>query len=195
MPSMAPGRDAPQHSRRSRARTGKPAPSPVGDDERERIRSLHGQGLSCNAIAKEIGRSASTVTRQCRQMGLSFDRSATRDAVQAHVIDAKARRAALSLAFLENAERLNAQMFAACEDMAPVGGMEPTVLRWNRDEPSFADKEKIARGAGVLADKHLKLAQFDSDDGAADAKALLSRIGEALGVAAQSLAGDQQPDG
>lgn len=192
---MAPGgRDAKnkraQHSSR-RARAGKPKPPPVSDEERDRIRELHGQGLSCNAIAEQIGRSASTVTRQCGKLGLTFDRSATAAAVRAHVVDAKARRAALAEAFLANAERLNAQMFEPCEDMAPVGGMDPTVLRWNRDEPSFADKEKIARGAGVLADKHLKLAQFDSDSGAEHARSMIGKLYEGL---VRAVGGDAPQD-
>lgn len=171
---------------------------PVSDAERDRIKILHARGESAGAIAKQLGRSQSTITRQCKAMGLSFDRSATAEAVQAHVVDAKARRASLSEAFLANAERLNAQMFEACEDMAPVGGMEPCVLRWNRNEPSFADKEKIARGAGVLADKHMKLAEFDTtDEGAAEARSMLGRLFSSLAEAvSETPPGDGgQPEG
>lgn len=188
-PSMAPGRQGAEHSGDRPARRGIKA-QPVSDAERDRIRELHTLGKSCNAIAIEIGRSRSTVSDQCRKMGLSFDRTQTADAVRAHRIDAKARRAALAEAFLANAERLNAQMFAPYEDAAPVGGAEPTVLRWHRDEPSFADKEKIARGAGVLADKHMRLADFDAsgEDSSTAQRSVIGRLitGLAGAVAAEA---------
>jgi hypothetical protein len=191
---MAPGkrdaRQAAEHSARPHARAKAAA---VTDAERDRIRELHGQGLSCNAIAAQLGRSRSTISYWCKAMGLSFDRAPTADAVRAHVVDAKARRARLAENYLGDAERLREQLWEACEDMAPVGGMEPTVLRWRRDEPSFQDKERLVRASGLAADKHMKLAEFDSDDGAADAKALLGRLSEALGVAARELGdGDDQ---
>lgn len=178
---MAPGGRRAGRSEHSDALPAHAGGRYVSDAERGQIRALHADGKSCNAIAAEIGRSRSTVSYQCRKMGLSFDRAATVEAVHAHVADAKARRALLSEAMLANAVRLNAQMFESCEDMAPVGGPEPTVLRWQRDEPSFADKERIARGAGLLSDKHMKLAEFDSDDGTGgEARALLNAVLDGL---------------
>lgn len=153
---------------------------PVGDGERGRIRELHGRGLSCNAIAKELGRSRSTISMQCKALGLSFDRSGTAEAVRAHVIDAKARRAVLAENYLGDAEKLRAQLWEQCTYKAPVGGIEPTVLSWRQDEPTFADKEKIVRASGLAAEKHMKLADFDSDSGAEHARSMIGKLYEGL---------------
>jgi Helix-turn-helix domain len=163
---------------------------PVSDAEREQIRVLHARGNSAGAIAKQLGRSQSTITRQCKAMGLSFDRSATAEAVRAHQLDAKARRAVLAEKFLGDAERLREQLWVQCEYKSPVGGMEPTVLGWQQDEPTFADKEKIVRAAGLAADKHIKLAEFDAE-GTSAAKNLLGSLSEALSTVAETLVAEQ----
>ena len=153
---------------------------PVSDEERDQIRDLHGQGLSCNAIAKQLRRSRSTISVQCGQMGLSFSRAETAEAVRAHVTDAKARRAVLADNYLSDAEKLREQLWARAEYKAPVGGMEPTVLSWHQEEPTFQDKERLVRASGLAADKHMKLSQFDSDSGAEHARSMIGKLYEGL---------------
>nr|WSX76182.1 helix-turn-helix domain-containing protein [Streptomyces sp. NBC_00899] len=46
--------------------------TPVTDEERERIRELHAQGLGRNEIARTIGRGTRTVSIQAAAMGLTF---------------------------------------------------------------------------------------------------------------------------
>lgn len=165
----------------------------MGDAEREQMRRLHARGMSCNEIAKQLGRSAATVSSHCKAMGLLFDRAATEAAVHAHAVDAKARRAILQLDYLSDAERLRKQLWERCKYEAPVGGEAPLVLTWEREEPTFPDKEKIVRASALMADKHMKLSEFDSAGGADQARSMLSQLGEALGVAAQALREEQPP--
>lgn len=79
---------------------------PVGDAERERIRRLHARGLSCGQIAAELGRNKSTITRQCKALGLSFDREHTRHATEAKAADSKARRAEAVRVLMDDFHRL-----------------------------------------------------------------------------------------
>jgi len=90
---MAPaGRDAGNVSP-SAARARPRGVTPVTDAERERMRQLHARGMSCEQIAAELGRAKGTVSKQCKKLGLSFDRAQTQAATGAKTADAKARRA------------------------------------------------------------------------------------------------------
>ena len=120
------------------------------------MRQLHGQGLSCQAIAREIGRSAGTVSRHCAAEGLSFDRSKVKSAVEARVVDISARRAAVSEEFIDLTALMTARMRAELED----AGAE--VKPWRLRDYAYA--------VGALFDRHLSQAEFDkptSDDGSA----------------------------
>jgi AraC-like DNA-binding protein len=188
-----PAQHSPLGHARTRARKGKRAAAePVGDAERDRIRVLHARGLSCNAIAAEVGRSPSTVTRQCKRMGLSFDRSATIEAVQAHAADAKARRAKLMLDYLDDAARLRAELWEPAM-MRSIGGKDNVYTEHPIDRPMFADQYQIMRASGLAFDKHLAAAEFDSDNGTAGAKNLLGDIGNALRAIADGI--EQAPAG
>lgn len=55
------------------------------------VKRLAGEGLSCRAIAKELGLSPSTVSRHAKAVGVSFDRSATVAATEAKKADAAER--------------------------------------------------------------------------------------------------------
>ncbi|MGP4019968.1 helix-turn-helix domain-containing protein [Saccharopolyspora sp. 5N708] len=68
------------------------ASRPVTEQERERVRELHAQGKTRNAIAKIMGRSPGTISTIARELGLAFDRSATAAASAAKAADNKARR-------------------------------------------------------------------------------------------------------
>ena len=60
-----------------------PAPAPLSDEERQQIRDLHAAGHGCNAIARQLGRDRSTISRAANDMGLTFDRARTRAATAA----------------------------------------------------------------------------------------------------------------
>jgi hypothetical protein len=166
---MAPGgRDAEQHSVPARTHRKKPQPAPVSDAEREQIRALHARGQSCNAIARELGRSPSTVTRQCQAMGLSFDRSALRQATAAVVADSAARRAQTSRRFLEKANEILDQMdgpFMAYN----FGGRENTYEEHLFDRPPADALRTLMMTAAAAFDRHIAQDRHDKtgDQGAA----------------------------
>ena len=138
-------------------------PDPATGTDRERVRELHAQGLTRNAIAREIGRAASTVSKIAREIGLTFDRSRTAEATRAKVADAKDRRAQLTLDLLADAERLRAQMWEPCT-IHNFGGKDNTYNSHDVDEPPFRDKRDIAHTVSLLLDKHIRLTAVDSDE-------------------------------
>ena len=134
---------------------------PISDQDRERVRQLHARGMSRNDIAREIGRAAGTVTKIARQLGLSFDRTATKAATEAKVADARDRRANLAVALLADAERLREQLWRSCS-IYNFGGRDNTYNEVLVVEPPFADKLKILQSVNIAVDKALRLDEYDS---------------------------------
>jgi hypothetical protein len=137
--------------------------NPLTDDERRKIRDLHAAGLSRNAIAKEIGRSGSTVSVAAKEMGLSFERGhEVEAATKAMVADAKTKRAELMNTLLDDAARLRAQIWEPHEYRAH-GGRDFIEQRWTQEEPTSADKLKLMQAATIAVDRSLRLDLHDSD--------------------------------
>jgi hypothetical protein len=158
----------------------------VTDSERTRVRELHEQGLSRNAIAKEIGRPWSTVTKIAKELGLAFDREATRKAVAARVIDAKARRAELSALLLDDAHRLRERLWEESKQIAssPLG---PEVITLELP-PARDTKDFMAAVSGAVR-SHAELEKLDTDSGAEAAKGMLGALAEGLQAAADHISG------
>ena len=137
---------------------------PVGDAEREQIRVLHARGESLNAIAKQLGRSKSTIAHHCKAMGLSFDRSATIEATEARVADTKAKRAEVSARFLAKAGELLDQM-----DQPHLafnfGGKENTYNEHLLDRAPTGDLRNLMESAAKAFGQHLAQERHDADDG------------------------------
>lgn len=121
--------------------------TPVSEAERARLRELHGAGLSCGQIAREMSRDRATISRHARALGLSFARDQTKNATEARVIDAAAKRAEISLQFLQLTERINAKVLALLDD--PEAEVKP----WGLRDYSYA--------SGAFFDRHLAQAQLD----------------------------------
>src|SRR5690349_499265 len=62
----------------------------------ERARELFDQGMGCNAIARELGVGAATISRWADREGLSFAREATALAVRARTLDIAESRTLLT---------------------------------------------------------------------------------------------------
>lgn len=161
------------------------AHNPLTDDERRKIRDLHAAGLSRNEIAKQIGRSGSTVSITAEQLGLSFVRGAeVASATAARVADAKAKRATLMNELLDDAAKLRAQIWEPHE-YREHGGRDFIEQRWTQDEPTAADKLKLMQAATIAVDRSLRLDLHDSDTGADGAVGMIGALFGALqGVAA-----------
>ncbi|MGW3305896.1 GcrA family cell cycle regulator [Streptomyces sp. NPDC001073] len=74
------------------------------DEDEERLRQLHADGVSRNEIARQMDWSVATITNHATRLGLSFDRSATRAATEARQVDLTARRQLIQEQLLDVAE-------------------------------------------------------------------------------------------
>lgn len=137
---------------------------PISDTIRQQIIDLHTLGNTRNAIAATTGVGAGTVSRICKAAGLTFDRTATRAAVAAHAIDAKARRAELKELLLEDAHRLRKQLWEPAR-LVNFGGKDNTLAETTLTEPLFADKKNILSAVGIAVDKVEKLEKLDQSTG------------------------------
>lgn len=128
------------------------------------MRQLGREGMSRNAIAREVGISTSSVSKICAEAipVIEFNRAATRAATAAVVSDAKGRRAALSVKAMDEVERLFGLLTTVHE-----------VIHWDKDglmhrgsidRPTSADVKNYATSIGILIDKHIVLIKHDSDD-------------------------------
>lgn len=146
------------------------AHNPVTEEDHRRVAELHAQGLSRNAIGKELGRSGRTISRIAAELGLSFERTgATAAATEAKKADGANRRAHLQVDALGAAQRLLGQMFAEAK-VFNFGGKENTYEEQTHSEPPFRDKQAIANAIQALTNSALKLAEYDraTDAGGAE---------------------------
>lgn len=119
------------------------------DDERQAIAAdIRGGELSRNDIARKHGRAQGTVTAIAEDLGLTFDRAATKSATAAHQADIDKRMAQLADDLLSDAERLRAQLWEPCRVVVDRRGRKADDgVVVDLDEPSFADKRHIVASA------------------------------------------------
>ena len=137
------------------------ATTPVSDAELEQIRILHARGESCQSIAAAVGRNKSTITRQCRRLGLSFDRSQTKAATDAKQADSKARRAEVQSLLLDDFHRIRERAWQPYTMVVGTGEGAETVLL---DLPPAEALRAFYVSIGACLDKHLAIERYDSDD-------------------------------
>lgn len=136
---------------------------PVDSKTRALIRKLARDGKSRNAVAREAGVSTSTVTKVCSEARppITFDRSATKVAVEARVVDLKARRVELAQLMLETAFTLHGKLFEQRTVSTTDGS--GGVVSYEVD-PTAKDWQATLTAIGIATDKHLLLVRTDSDD-------------------------------
>ncbi|WP_076260854.1 helix-turn-helix domain-containing protein [Intrasporangium flavum] len=156
------------------------APFPWTDGLDQQLRDLAAAGRSVRDIATEIGTTKSTIDRRLRALGITLDRSSTEAATKANTLDAKARRAKLQLALLEDAERLRAQAWQPTIAFN-FGGKDNTYNEHQLDQPTFADQLKIMQATGIAIDRALKLDLHDAG-GSTAVIGLLQQTAAALGI-------------
>jgi hypothetical protein len=153
---------------------------PVTDHDRDQVRALHAQGLSRNEIARQIQRSGKTVSRLASEQGLTFERGEEiRAATEARKVDARARRAALALALLDDAERMRRQLFAP-HLAFNFGGKDNTYEEHPLPEPPPRDKRDLMQAIGTAIDRSVKLDEYDSGANLGQVVSLLETIGRGL---------------
>jgi hypothetical protein len=178
---------------------------PVETQTRDDIIRLAGEGKGRNAIARELGIGAGTVTRYANEAGIEFDRSHTEFAIRAAKLD-------LSVASIELAKQMVERAFESLalydapttithfesskfvestddgktESVFVEGGWREHVL----DTPTIGDQQRIMTTAAVAFDKARKIVDTSGSDREKSA-GLLDTFGKVLERAAEEyLAGD-----
>jgi len=165
---------------------------PYTDEEREAVRTRHAAGMSRNAISRETGIHMRKVSALAAQQGLTFRRAAhVKEAVEAKKVDAAARRAAIALALLDDAERMRQQLFAPMIAFN-FGGRDNTYEEHPIPEPTARDKRDLAGAVTGLLTTAMRLDEYDRDTGATDERSVLGDLMKGL-KEAWHLAQDDDP--
>ena len=145
-------------------------------DDRARALSVYREHGPSEA-ARQFGMSKSTVTRWAKAEGVSSAEPAerTRAATQAAQMTAKQRRAKLKDAMLEDADTIRRLILAP--QTIIVDGQ---VIEQAHANPR--DMRDLGVTLGILVDKYTVLDARDDDSGLAEAKGLMDRFIEAMGM-------------
>ncbi|MFD7121916.1 helix-turn-helix domain-containing protein [Streptomyces sp. NPDC059922] len=159
---------------------------PITDDDRRRVRELHAQDKSRNEIAREIGRSPSTVSKIAGQFEppLTFDRAPQVEAAtRVRTADLAARRASLALDLQGDAERLRGQLWSPTI-YGEFAGKEGNWQQVDLDRPRFVDQRQIIASVQTAVGTSLRLAPAEGGENAEQVRSMLGVLGEALTQAA-----------
>ncbi|MFD4111606.1 helix-turn-helix domain-containing protein [Streptomyces sp. NPDC058650] len=163
------------------------------DSKRAEARRLFDEGLSCNAIAKRLKCSPSTVSRWARAEGLSFDRTQTAAAVEAHTVDLAAERLLLA------EEMMAAGRVALQEIRGPVtvynfGGKDNTFRQRKLDRAPMGMRREALTAAGIAFDKATRIVEKDNG-GLDQAVGVLDQIAEGFKAAAEKYRAETLAEG
>ena len=137
---------------------------PVTPRERARIVAAIKAGGTRNDVAREYGRSQGTITGIAEKAGLTFDRSAIKEATEARTTDIRARLAALAEGLVSDAEKLRTQVFAP--HMAySFGGRDNDYNEHEIPEPSPRDKQALLTAAAICVDKARQIVAAEAPGG------------------------------
>ncbi|WP_261562311.1 helix-turn-helix domain-containing protein [Frankia tisae] len=157
----------------------------LGPEDEDAVRELHRQGLSRNAIAREIGRSPATVSKIAKGLGLKFDRAATKAATAAKVVDAAARRTELVGDMLVEASRLVRRLSEPYGSVFASKDGESVVTPLAQITPAGA--RDLASAVASLSASIVRLSTIPVSDSTTEARSMLGDLAHALGVAAENL--------
>ena len=164
----------------------------ITDAQRDEVLRLHSEGHARNEIARKIGISAGSVTNICRAADRSFDRSETKQATEARVIDLAAGRT-----------RLAEKMLAASEDMLDriddpylvysFGGKDNDYNEHRLESAPVEVRRNIITTAGITFDKLTRIVE-KSDSGLDQAVGVLDTIAEGFAAAADKYRAETPTD-
>lgn len=117
-----------------------------------------------NQLAREFGVSPDTISRIAKTEGVTFERTATKNATAAKQADNAARRAELSQRLLDRAVEALGQMDSEFL-VFNFGGRDNTYAEHRLDRPPTGDLRNLMTVAAIAVDKHLAIERHDSDGG------------------------------
>ena len=152
---------------------------PLSDAEKAKIDQLFAEGMGRNAIARELNRDWSAISRYARKNGMSFAREDALLGVEARRRVAAERRAELALALLDDVERMCDQLFAPTKYVQYVG-KDGIRAEDTLPEPTAADKRNLAQSAMALLDRSVKLDEYDRAGGPEGARMFLGQLWDSI---------------
>lgn len=165
---------------------------PVNEATRVRARELIAAGHGRNAIARELGIGAASVSAIAKAAGRSFDRSATAVAVIAANIDRAARRGRIIDRLYSRTEGV-LDVLESGKYVYFVNGADG-VERIEVDHPPARDERDLSVAlAGYLA-QATRLELVDSDSGTTDAVSVVDGLMSAFKGAVRMLDAGPPPD-
>jgi len=162
------------------------------DETREQLRVLHAQGLSCNAIAKALRCSSSTVSLHAKRLGLSFDRARTELAVRARMVDLAEGRTSLVQKMLVVASDLLDSVDRPYL-VHNFGGKDNTFAEHLLDAPPVEVTRSIVVTAGIAVDKANRVLERDNG-GLDDAVGVIDQLAAGFRAAADMYRSETVPE-
>lgn len=149
------------------------------------LRRLHSDGVSRNEIARQMGWSVGTITNHAQRLGLDFDRSSTRAAIEARQVDLTAQR---QLAQQRLMDHFNRQLDRAQGRYRLTGfdHLGTFVSQYVSEPPARETKDLTAAAVQALTAAE----KLTGDTGREEAQGLLRGLGDAMTAAADALAQD-----
>lgn len=149
-----------------------PVAKPLNDEERQRIAALLETGMSCTAIAKELGRSNDTISRVAKSVGHRFGQSSAaraRDARSAYTAERRAVHAAQAQARI-------GLLLAGFDDPQPVVAWTPTGPQAVMAQPDARAQRDRASAIQTLQRTVLDIDRHDNRGDSSEAAALIERL-------------------
>jgi len=137
---------------------------PVAPAVKAKVRKLAREGMSRNAIARQVGVSNYSVTKICATASppITFDRKATAAATEAVLVDLKSMRATIARGLLTDEVDKLRTMFGG--KISRTSWSVTTGVVEYETPATPGELKDLAVAMGILLDKHLVLVNADSDD-------------------------------
>ncbi|NUK22058.1 helix-turn-helix domain-containing protein [Streptomyces lunaelactis] len=151
----------------------------VTDQERERIRRLHSEGMGRNDIARTIGRGQRTVSVIAQELGLVFDCTWTEEATRHRMAQLAEKRTILAEALTDDAMRLTEQLWQPAK-VFNIGGKDNIYTEQEVPEPPADAKRALMAAAVAAANQSVRLVPPKDQDGAEEVGSLLTSLFDRL---------------
>lgn len=166
---------------------------PLTREEKERILSLHGEGMTRGAIARKVGRDPASVTRVVKAAGLSFARTdEVKEAIEATKVDNAGRRANAVQRLYTLVERLLDRLDADTYTAIGYAFGQAVRTTLNQDEVPPAELRHLTVTVTNLLHSAAKLEQVDKGMGGEAAMSLLGDLVD--GMRAKYGTGEESTD-
>lgn len=164
-----------------------PVPSnKVTDDERQRIVAALAAGKSIHSVAKDFGRSKSTIGGIANAANVTPERADTKKATEAKRAANALRRTELEAQFLVDSQRLLAQLWEPCVQRKAMVvshghglGSSVKIVEIDFEQPTFSEQYTLVQASKCAADASLMVGRAD-ESGGTQAKSMLMRIVDGL---------------